>query len=109
MPKDNEELRKLIVENPNLPLVFLVSNDERCSDYGSQIYEYSNCRVATVYFPNDLDYCYDDFDDIKDEYMTDFADAVEYEKLSDEEYEKAIEKYIEENVRHYEAIVISVY
>ena len=40
--------------------------------------------------------------------MCDLADEDEYKNLSDEEYEKAIKKYIEDNIRHYKAIVISV-
>ena len=37
-----------------------------------------------------------------------FCDEEEYKDLSDADYEEAIKKYIEENVRHYKAIVVSI-
>ena len=60
---------------------------------------------ATVYFTDDRSY--DDFDDILDDFMCNLADEDEFKDLSDEDYEETVKKYIEENVRHYKAIVIS--
>lgn len=37
-----------------------------------------------------------------------FADEEEYKDLSDEEYDKVIEDYVDNNVEHYKAIVVSV-
>lgn len=107
MSKDNEKLRKLIAENPDLPLVFNVYTDNIDTDYNCQVFEGTiSCKVETVYFTDDRSY--DDFDEILDDLMCYLADEEEYKDLSDDEYEKTIEKYIEENVRHYKAIVVSV-
>lgn len=107
MSRDNEELRKLIAENPDLPLVFDVYTDNIDTDYGCMVFEGTvSCKVETVYFTDDRSY--DDFDDILDDFMGYFCDEEEYKDLSDADYEKAIKKYIEENVRHYKAIVVSV-
>lgn len=105
--KDNEELRKLIAENPELPIVFNIYTDNINTDYCSIVFEESvDCKVSIVYFTDDRSY--DDFDEILDDFRCDLADEDEFKDLSDDDYDKAVEKYIEENVRHYKAIVISV-
>ena len=107
MSEDNEELRKLIQENPNLPLVFNIYTDNIDTDYCCQVFEGTvSCKVETVYFTDDRSY--DDFDEILDDLMCDLSDEDEYKDLSDEEYEEAIKKYIEDNIRHYKAIVVNV-
>ncbi|MFG6319585.1 MAG: hypothetical protein K1W33_07030 [Clostridia bacterium] len=107
MSKDNEELRKLIAENPDLPLVFNVYTDNIDTDYTCIVFEGAvSCKVETVYFTDDRSY--DDFDDILDDFVCNLEDEEGFENLSDEEYIEAVEKYIEENVRHYKAIVVSV-
>ena len=105
--KDNEELRKLIAENPELPIVFNIYTDNINTDYCSIVFEESvDCKVSIVYFTDDRSY--DDFDEILDDFRCDLADEDEFKDLSDDDYDKAVEKYIEENIRHYKAIVISV-
>ncbi len=103
---DNEQLRKLIQENPELPLVFYVSNDNICEDYGMTVFEGCNCKIGTVYM-NDVR-TYDDLDDILDYYIDYFSKEEQYKEMSAEEYGKAIAVYINENVRHYKAIIIEV-
>ena len=108
---DKQELIKLIQENPNLPLVFMMSNDEVAGDYGSTVMEdfwayktvvYKYERWGDLYFS-------DDERDIIEYYCNEFCDEEKYQDLSQEEYEKVIAKYVEENIEHYEAIVISVH
>lgn len=103
--KDNEELRKLIAENPNLPLVFNVYTDNIDTDYCCIVFEGCRSRVSEVYFTDDRSY--EDFDEIFDDFRCSLADEESFENLSDEDFDKAVEKYIEENVRHYKAIVVS--
>ena len=59
---DKQELIKLIQENPNLPLVFMMSNDEVAGDYGSTVMEdfwayktvvYKYERWGDLYFSDD--------------------------------------------------------
>ena len=38
-----EELNKLIQDNANLPLVFMVSNSEKCVEYGYSVYKDWRC------------------------------------------------------------------
>lgn len=103
---DNEELRKLIAENPDLPLVFYVCNDEVNYDYGITVFEGCTCSVDTIYIDDDRSY--DDIEDIVEEYRDFLCYEEKYKDLSDDEFDKAVEEYINENVRHYKAIIIKL-
>ena len=48
MNKDNEELRKLIQENPNLPLVFNIYTDNIDIDYYCQVFEGTILQMIEV-------------------------------------------------------------
>ena len=104
--RDNEELRKLINEHPDLPLVFEVYSDEVCYDYNTAIFEGSRCRVGTVWF--DDEQMYDDEDEIVDDWICNYCDDEKYKDMSDDELEAEIRKLVNEEVRHYEAIIVRV-
>lgn len=103
---DNEELRKLIAEHPDLPLVFEVFNDEVCFDYGCTVFEGCRSRIGTVWFTDER--MYDDEDEIVEEWIWKYGDAEEYKNLSDDEVEEKIRQLVNEEVRHYEAIIVRV-
>lgn len=107
---DKEHLVKLIQENPDLPLVFLVRNDELAADYGSTVMESFVADIRDVYkYDYYGDYIWsDDIYDVKDHFRDILADDERFVNLEDPQYDEAIEKYIEEEVEHYKAIVISV-
>ena len=108
MKNNKEELTKLIQENPELPLVFMISNDEVCGDYGCTVYEEFSAYKSEVYkYERWGDIVFsDDKEEVEEHYMNEFADNKEYENLSQEQYEEAIKSYVNENIEHYEAIVI---
>ncbi len=111
MEKNNkEELIKLIQENPELPLVFMISNDEVAEDYGSTVYEYFTAHKSEVYkYERYGDLIFSDDERYVIEYYCDyFGDEEKYKDLSDEEYEKVIKEYVNTNVEHYKAIVLYV-
>lgn len=103
---DNEELRKMVEDFPSLPLVFEVYNDEICFDYGCSIFEGSRCRIGTVWFDDER--MYNDKDEVVDEWRYMYCDDEKYKDMSDEEFDKAMEELVEEEVRHYEAIIVHV-
>lgn len=107
---DKEELIKLIQENPNLPIVFFINNDEIALDYGSTVMEDFRAYKSKIYkYKRFGDLCYtDDKDDVIDYYCDYFAEEEKYKDLSNEEYKKEIEKYIDKNIENYEAIVLYV-
>lgn len=107
---NKEELIKLIQENPNLPLVFMMSNDEVAGDYGCTVMEEFGAYKSEVYKYErwgDLVFS-DDVDEVIEYYCDTLADEEKYEELTQEEYEQEIKKYVEENIEHYEAIVLYV-
>lgn len=105
----NDKLINLIKENPDLPLVFYVDGGDLLYDFTSTVFEDCNsCRIGTVYFPDDMDRAFDDIIDITEAYEDTFCDDDKYKDMSNEEFDKAIQDYIEKNVRHYKAIIISV-
>lgn len=104
--KDNKELRKLIEENPDLPLVFSVPTDYIDDSHCSVVFENSSCYVSEVYF--DDEHFSDDKEDIIDRYRDILQDEDEYVYLSCEEFDKVVEDYVDNNVKHYKAIVVNV-
>lgn len=110
MKNSKEELIKTFQENPNLPVVFLVSNDDLCSDYGSTVMENYYTYVSEIYeYERFGDSIFsDDVDEVIEYYSDYFCDEDEYKDLSDEEYDKVIKEYVDQELVHYKAIVVSV-
>lgn len=106
---DKKKLLEIIEENPDLPIVYIVSNDDLAYGYDSTILFNSRFYISDVWLNNITDEYMDDYNSVLEWYMDYFADNDEYTKLNDDEYEKVIDNYIEENVDHFKAIVISVY
>lgn len=108
MVNNKEELVKLIQENPDLKLVFMMSNDEVAGDYGCTVMEDFTAYVSDVYKYErwgDLVFS-DDKDEVIEYYTNELAENEEYKDLFEEKYTEAIEKYVDKNVEHYKAIVI---
>ncbi|MFR3182465.1 MAG: hypothetical protein ACLTPN_02470 [Clostridia bacterium] len=110
MVKNNkEELIKLIKENPDLPLVFFAYNGDFCPDYGGTVFNDFYTYIDTIYIDEQYDSIYyANVEDIIDIWRDRLCDKEEYKDLSDEEYDKTVEKYVEENVEHYDAIVVNM-
>lgn len=104
-------LRKLILENPDLPIVFLAGDSANSGDYG-----WTYCESVKWYVETILD-C--DFYDVGDSVITDedsleerlsdlFCDKPEYKDMSDEEFDKAIQEKMKEFEPYWKK-VIAVY
>jgi len=107
---NKEELLKLIKENSDLPLVFMMSNDEVAGDYGCTVMEEFRAYKSEVYKYErwgDLVFS-DDKEEVLEYYMDAFADEEKYLDLSQEEYEEIIKNYVNKNIEHYEAIILYV-
>ena len=110
MENNKKELIKLIQENPDLPLVFLMNNEEVASDYGCTVMEDFRVDIREVYkyeYFGDLVWS-DDKYDVKDYFRDILADNERFKDLQDPQYDDAIEEYIDTEVEHYKAIIISV-
>lgn len=104
--KQTKELLKLIQENPDLPVVFMVDGSVVIDpyEYRYTFVESYGASVKTIWKYQDG--YYDHIVDITEAVENDLID--QYEDLDDEEFDKVVEKYIEENVEHYKAIVITL-
>lgn len=104
--KQTNELFNIMQENPELPVVFLVSNEE-IDIYDEYRYTYVPkyiTRVERIWEWRDA-YVTDKIE-IKEqvaEYLMGFG---EYKDVDAEEFDEAVEKYIEENLESFEAIVV---
>ena len=102
---DTTELRKLIIENPELPLLVFCGEDSWCQDYSYILSYVRNCSIETLtLYNNDM---WMDVEDYTDRLRDDLCDEEEYEDLSDEEYDKMIEQKIA-NTEFVKAIVVYV-
>lgn len=104
---ETDELKRLILENPELPIVILADEDSSNADYG-----WTYCSRISFYIEEILDW---DFYDYNDTVITDrdrleeiIADNLDGEYLTDEEYEAAI-KYELEKYEPYWKKVIAIY
>lgn len=103
-----EDLNKLIQDNFNLPLVFMVDNSEMCVEYGYSIYKDWRCCISEIYcIENGYEKLfYDDIDEVQEIFENEMCDEDEYKDLSDEDFKRKVKTYIEENIEHYKAIVV---
>lgn len=101
-----DELAKFILENPDLPLVFFISGEDVIDEYSSTVYEDFSFSKTTVYFFNEK--VYDHIIDISEVVADWLYDEDLHGNMTDEQFDKCVASYIEENIRHYEAIVITV-
>lgn len=93
--KDSTELRTAIAENPELPIVVMVGRDAACDEYG-----YTYCEVVKAEVGEILD-ChtpwnecgiYNDRIEFEEDLVDYLCEEDKYKKMSDEEFEKALEK-----------------
>lgn len=102
--KDTSSLRKIILENPDLPLLIFAGED---AWQGEWCYNQVDARIngieeLTLY--NDR---WMDRDDYEEELSNNLCDEEEYKHLSDEEFFKIIEQKVSET-EFCQAIVVYV-
>jgi hypothetical protein len=98
------ELKKLIVENPDLPLLIFVGEEAYSGMYAYNSADAHGISIKELTLYNDM---YVDRDDIEDELSNDLSYEEEFEKLSDEEYEKMIKRKISQ-MEFIKAIIVHV-
>lgn len=88
---DTRELRKLIIENPDLPLLIFCGEDSWTDQWRYEQAQVNSAMVDELTLYGDLWLDKDDYEDrLRDDLCEDYAD------LSDEEYDKMIEEKIAE-------------
>lgn len=104
--KDCTELKKMIIENPDAPLLIFAGEEA----YAYEDYPYTCCDPASPVL-EELTLYNDEVwmpkDELQEKLEYDLCDAEEYENLSDDEYYKKIEEIVD-NTPFIKAIVIRV-
>ena len=109
LSKESDELRKLILENPDLPIVVLAGEEASSYDWYWTYCSSVSCHISEI-----LDCDYYDYDDtvftdiyrLEEKIGDDLYD--EYFDKSDEEFEAAVKSKLEE-LEPYWKKVIAIY
>lgn len=102
--KDTSNLRKLILENPDLPLLVFCGEDAWQGEYCYNSVDASRGDIEELTLYCDM---WLDKDDYVEKLSDDLCDEEEYKNLSDEEWDKMIEQKVAET-EFVKAIVIWV-
>lgn len=91
--KDNTKLRDLILANPGLPLMVFCGEDAWHDNFPYEMADVNSVGIQelTLYHGYWMDK-----DDYEDHLSENMSDMPEYKELSDEEFDKILEKKIEE-------------
>lgn len=92
--KDTTVLRNLILENPELPIIIFCGEDSWNGDYQYCQVSSTNGEIESLILYGDV---WLDKDDYREKLADDLCDEEEYKDLSDEEYEKMIDKKVDES------------
>lgn len=92
---DASELRKLIAENPELPIVVLASEEANCGEWGWQYCNDVSCEVQEILdvktpFDRDDGIIFHDRDDFEEAIADEFCDRYPYKEMSNEEFDKIV-------------------
>ena len=104
LTKETDELRKLILENPDLPIVVLADEDSACEYYG-----WTFCSRISFCIEEILDCDYYDYDDRvftdRDRFEEVVADNLDGEYLTDEEYDAAVKRELEKYEPYWKKVI----
>jgi len=90
---DSAELRRLIAENPELPIIVLAGQSASGEDYGWQYCTEVYCDVTTIldcYTPFRNDQVYDDKGDFEEDMANYLSDQLSEIDLSDDEFYQTV-------------------
>lgn len=127
--ESNNELLRIVAENPDLPIVAMVDSDIVCEDYGRWLASFGKAYVGEYAIYNER--FYDDRESFTEDYygcndtelderfnfnpcITDFAVKcgryTEAQFLANKEAEKALNKHLEEIAEKYfkKAIIVNI-
>ena len=102
--KDCATLKKLIVENPEAPLLIFAGEYANCGEYQYESVPSGDAFLEEVTMYGDQWFNKDDFEEVL---RDDMANDEQYENLSDEEFDNEVAKIVAET-EFVKAIVIYV-
>ena len=108
LSKSSDELKQLISENPDLPIVVLVGGEAASDDWGYTYcadVHFSIDEILDCTLPFGDDYVYNDRDDFEDALSDYLADCEEYENLSDEEFQTLLDKELSKYEPYWKKVI----
>lgn len=90
---DTSELRKLIIDNPDLPLIIFAGEESWQGSWSYNQADVHGVRIQELTLHGDM---WLDRDEYEEKLADDLANVEEYAELSDEEYNKMIERKVAE-------------
>lgn len=106
LTKNSDELKKLILENPDLPIVVLADETASCDYWG-----WTYCSCISFHISEILDCDYYDYNDVvftdRDRLEEKISDDLcdEYFEKSDEEFEAAVKSKLEELEPYWKKVI----
>lgn len=101
---DTAELRNLILENPELPVLIYCGEESWSGEYSYELAEVNGVEIKELTLYNDY---WLERNDYIEELSNDLSDEEEYEELSNEEFEQMIQEKVA-GTEFVKAIVIYV-
>lgn len=86
---DTAELRNLILENPELPVLIFCGECSWSGEYSYELAEVNGVEIKELTLYNDY---WLERDDYIEELSNDLSDEEEYEELSNEEFEQMVQE-----------------
>lgn len=107
---DSSELRKLIAENPDLPIVVLANEESACYEYSWTYCSSVRCHlglVLDVKTPYDSDEVgvFTDKDEFEEAIADAFADDEQYHALSDQEFDEAVKREMDKYESSWQRVI----
>lgn len=106
--EDTTELRKLIIENPDLPLIVFCGDESWDGEHSYNSAEINSCAIEELtLYDNGYEEIWMSKEDYFERLSYDLCDKEEYEDMTDKEYDEMINQKVNET-EFVKAIVIYV-
>lgn len=105
---DNSELRKLIAENPDLPIVVLVGEYAWSGEYGYECCTDVACCIDEILdceTPFDDEYVFSDRDDFEEQLADYLMTLPKAKNLTDKEFDKMVEAEVLKYVPYWRKVI----
>ena len=104
---ENTNLKKLIAENPDLPIVVLAGEYANSGDYGWEYCRYVECKISEILdcdtpFKN-YDHVYSERDEFEEDLVSYLANRCE--ELTDEEFSELLKAEIARYEPHWKKVI----
>lgn len=107
---DSSELRKLIAENPDLPITVLVEEEAACRDFLWTYCSSVSCSLGWVLdvktpYDDDEGHVFTDKDEFENAIVERLCDDIEYRSMTNEEFDYSVKKERDKYECHWKRVI----